>query len=137
MGLYQSTIKLYSGTFSAAGSANSAAFSAANLSGGAAVSIAFGAGVTGTSPTIALTLQSSFDGGVTWNAVPATSNTLTDALTVSAQAAVSNTQVNKFSANSIYVGNLLRVVVTAAGTGSVNIPVTVILDAQKRFGDNA
>ena len=137
MGLYQSTLKVYTGTFAAAGSANSASFSAANFAGGAAVSIAFGAGVTGTSPTIALQLQSSYDGGATWNNVTTTAGSLTDALTVSAQAAVSSTQVNKFSSNSVYVGNLLRVVVTAAGTGSVNIPVTIFLDAQKRFPDNA
>jgi hypothetical protein len=137
MGLYQDTVKVFTGTGTTAGSVNSSSFSAANFSGGAAVSIAFGAGVTGTSPTVALQLQSSYDGGVTWNNVTATTGSLTDALTVSATAAVSSTQVNKFSANTVYVGNLLRVVVTYAGTGSVNIPVTIYLDAQKRFADNA
>ena len=137
MGLYQDTVKVYSGTGAAAGTVNSSSFSAANFAGGAAVSIAFGATVTGTSPTVALQLQSSYDGGVTWNNVTATTGSLTDALTVSAQAAVASTQINKFSANSVYVGNLLRVQVTFAGTGSLSIPVIVYLDAQKRFADNA
>lgn len=136
MGLYQSTITVFNATGVAAGTVNGPSFSAANLGGGAVSYTTYGT-VTGTTPTVALALQVSEDGGTTWQAVPATSGSLTDALTVTAATPTTSGVVVKNTTGTVYSGNLLRVSVTFAGTGSVSIPTKIVLDAAKRFPDNA
>lgn len=135
MGLYQDTITLFNQTITTAASFNSPAFSAANFMGGA-VSITEYGTVAGTTPTVALQLQVSCDGGVTWVNAPSTSNSLSDALTVTSATPATNGIVAKATTGTVYGGNLLRVVLTTTGT-SLSIPVKVFLDAHKSFPDNA
>lgn len=132
MGLYQSTATVFNATGTVAGTVNGASFSAANFAGG--VGTVTTGTVTGTSPTVAVALQISTDGGTTWVAAPATSNSLT-ALNASTAAASAGTVVT--ACGTAYVGNLLRYSVTFAGTGSLSIPFKIVLDQQKRFADNA
>jgi hypothetical protein len=136
LGLYQDTILLLNTTATVAGTVNTPSFSAANFGGGAVSYTSYGT-ITGTTPTVALALQVSADGGVTWQAVPATSNSLTDALTVGSATPTSAGVVVKPTTGTVYCGNLLRVAVTFGGTGSLSIPIKLSLDAAKRFPDNA
>ena len=136
MGLYQDTTLLLNQTITTATTVNTPSFSAANFGGGAVSYTSYGT-ITGTSPTVALALQVSADGGVTWQAVPATSGSLTDALTVASATPTTSGVVVKATTGTVYCGNLLRVAVTTTGTGSLSIPIKLTLDAAKRFPDNA
>ena len=135
MGLYQDTLTLINQTITTATTVNSPSFSAAKFGGGAVSVTAYGT-VAGTTPTVALALQVSTDGGVTWGAVPATSNSLTDSLTVGSATPTSAGVVVKATTGTVYCGNLLRVAVTTTGS-ALSIPVKITLDAAKRFPDNA
>lgn len=135
IGLYQDTTTLINQTITTATTVYSPSFSAGNFGGGAVSVTSYGT-VAGTTPTVALALQVSVNGGVTWVAVPATSNSLTDALTVASATPSTNGVVAKATTGTVYAGNLLRLAVTTTGTG-LSIPVTIVLDTQKRFPDNA
>ena len=93
--------------------------------------------VTGTTPTVALALQVSTNGGVTWVAVPATSNSLTDALTVGSATPTTGGVVAKATTGTVYAGNLSALPLQLGVLAHWSIPITIALDAQKRFPDNA
>lgn len=135
MGLYQDTLLLLNQTITTATTVNTPSFSAANFGGGAVSYTSYGT-IAGTSPTVALQLQVSADGGVTWQNVPATAGSLTDALTVGSATPTTGGVVVKATTGTVYAGNLLRVAVTTTGTG-LSIPIKLSLDAAKRFPDNA
>lgn len=136
MGLYQTNLTLINQTITTATTVNSPSFSAANFGGGAVSVTSYGT-IAGTSPTVALALQYSSDGGATWAAVPATSNSLTDVLTVGSATPTTSGVVVKTTSGTVYAGNLLRLALTTTGSGGLSIPVKVTLDAQKKFPDNA
>lgn len=135
MGLYQSTTVLFNQTITTAATFNSSSFSAANFSGGAVSYTTYGT-VAGTTPTVVLALQVSADGGATWQNVPATGGSLTDALTVGSATPATNGVVVKTTTGTVYVGNLLRFTVTTTGT-ALSIPIKVTLDAHKTYPDNS
>lgn len=136
MGLYQSTLLLLNQTITTATTVNTPSFSAANFGGGAVSYTSYGT-IAGTSPTVALQLQVSADGGATWQNVPSTAGSLTDALTVASATPTTGGVVVKATAGTVYAGNLMRVQVTTTGSGGLSIPIKLSLDAAKRFPDNA
>lgn len=141
MGLYQSNVTVLSQTFTAAGTYNGPSFSAANFSGGVLFSTV--GTVTGTSPTLVLAVQIYNPVTATWVSAPALANSLSTTagaigagLNVSSYTPVALAQTAA-AVGTVYVGNLLRVVATVGGTGSLSVPVTLSLDMLKRFGDNS
>jgi hypothetical protein len=148
MGLYQSSLVVFNQTITVAGTYNSASFSAANWNGGVLFTTV--GTVTGTSPTLATVVQigtqSTAGGPVTWTTAPSLASSLSPSastiglsMNLTSYTPVLLNSGNPVSAavGSAYVGNLLRVQVTAGGTGSLSIPLTYALDMQKRFGDNS
>jgi hypothetical protein len=140
IGLYQSTATLVNQTYTVAGTYNTPSFSAANWQGGV-LALTIGT-VTGTSPTLAVQPQVSTDGGVTWGNAPTTTNTLGATIAnggvfIASATPSANSGPILTPVGSVYGGNLYRIAVTAGGTGSLSIPLKVVVDMQKRFADNA